>query len=93
MSWTISIVAHAIWAWLPEITVGLRFASALIGFYLTATLLIRRLHHRMRRHAASFGKPEPPTRLATEPKMHPRVRHTVSDGSGTSQVSSPDTNG
>lgn len=72
MSWTISLVAHAIWAWLPEITVGLRFASALIGFYLTATLLIRRLHHRMRRHVANQDKPEPPTRLATEPKNTPQ---------------------
>ncbi len=50
MSSTISTVAHTIWAWLPEATVGLQFATALIGFYLSATLVGRRLRHRMRRH-------------------------------------------
>jgi hypothetical protein len=47
MSPTISTITHAIWAWLPDLTTGLRFATALSGFYPTATLIIQRLHHRM----------------------------------------------
>jgi hypothetical protein len=93
MSCTISIIAHAIWAWLPEITVGLRFATALIGFYLTASLMIRRLHQRMRRHWTSSDKPEPPTRLATEPKTHARAGLASSNALGTHQASPPDTSG
>lgn len=54
---TISIIAHTIWAWLPEITVGLQFATALIRFYQTATLMIR---HRDR-------IPGPPDRWAPCP--------------------------
>ncbi|MGH3903852.1 MAG: hypothetical protein ACRDTE_06650 [Pseudonocardiaceae bacterium] len=45
---TISTLAHTIWAWLPETTVGLQFATALIGFCLTAEILVWRLHRRMR---------------------------------------------
>lgn len=46
MSYTISIAAHTIWAWLPEVTIGLRFGTALIGFCLTATLVLKRLRRR-----------------------------------------------
>lgn len=63
MSSTISTIAHAIWAWLPEITVGMRFATALIGFGLTATLKTRRLHrlmrHRRSDHFHELKKPGP----------------------------------
>jgi hypothetical protein len=49
MSSTISTIAHTIWAWLPDLTTGLRLATALSGFYPTATLMTQRLHHRMPR--------------------------------------------
>jgi hypothetical protein len=49
MSSTINTLTHAIWEWLPELTTGLRFATAFIGFCLTATLMIQRLCHWMRR--------------------------------------------
>jgi len=42
MSSTINILAHTIWAWLPEATVGLRFATALTGFCRTTPRTIRR---------------------------------------------------
>jgi hypothetical protein len=47
MSYTISTAAHAIWTWLPEVTIGLRFGTALIGFCLTVALVLR--HPRRRR--------------------------------------------
>lgn len=43
MSSTICTVAHTIWIWLPEITVGLQCAIALIECYLATDLLIRYL--------------------------------------------------
>ena len=58
MSWTISVITHAIWAWLPEITVGLRFATAVIAFYMSATTMIQRLHRRMRHQSASRDEPK-----------------------------------
>lgn len=46
MLYTISITANTIWAWLPEVTIGLQFGTALIGFCLTTTLVLRRLRRR-----------------------------------------------
>lgn len=42
----ISTIAHTVWIWLPEATVGLQFATALIGFCLAIDLAIQRLHRR-----------------------------------------------
>ncbi|MEV6526971.1 hypothetical protein AB0M43_34085 [Longispora sp. NPDC051575] len=39
---TVLAVAEAVWPWLPELTVGLKFASALIGFGMTVAPLARR---------------------------------------------------
>ncbi|MGH3870985.1 MAG: hypothetical protein ACRDSR_05635 [Pseudonocardiaceae bacterium] len=46
MSSTISTIVHTIWAWLPDLAVGLQFTTTLIGFYLTVILMIQRLRHR-----------------------------------------------
>lgn len=54
MSSTISTLAHAIWAWLPEITTSLQFATALLGFCLSATLTIQRLRRSMHRLSLKF---------------------------------------
>ncbi|MET0496463.1 MAG: hypothetical protein ABW000_25325 [Actinoplanes sp.] len=40
---------HLVWPYLPELTVALRFASALIGFVLVCTTVVRRLRRRRRR--------------------------------------------
>lgn len=46
----ISPLAHAIWDYLPGITVGLHAATALLRFCLTATLAIQHLRHRRHPH-------------------------------------------
>jgi hypothetical protein len=46
MWYTISMAAHTIWGWLPEITTCLRFGTALTGFCLTAALVPKRLRRR-----------------------------------------------
>jgi hypothetical protein len=48
MSSTISIIAHTIWSWFPNL-IGLWFTTALIRFYPTVALMIHRLRHGMRR--------------------------------------------
>jgi len=79
---SISIIAHTIWSWLPDLTVGLRFATALIGFYPTVTLMIHRLRHRMRRcgshHPSRVQKektPRPAQADAMTPPAHQPSRH------------------
>jgi hypothetical protein len=47
MSFMIGAIDQAIWSWLPELTVGLRFGTALIGFCLTAAMMIRRPRRRL----------------------------------------------
>lgn len=49
MSSTIGTVVHTVWTWLPEATVVLQFATALIGLILAADSAVQRLH-RSRRH-------------------------------------------
>jgi hypothetical protein len=49
MSSIINTVTNTIWAWLPELTTGLRFGTAFIGFCLTATLMSQRLRRWIRR--------------------------------------------
>lgn len=44
----ISALAHRIWAWLPEATVGLQFVTSLIGFCLAVSVITQRLHRRRR---------------------------------------------
>lgn len=39
MSSTITTIVHAVWSWLPQITTGLQFGSALIGFCLALSRL------------------------------------------------------
>lgn len=43
----ISAIAHRLWAWLPEVSTGLQFATAVLGLC-TAIGTIRRLRHRCR---------------------------------------------
>lgn len=45
---TLSTLAHTTWSWLPEITVGIQAATALLRFCLTVTVAIQ--HLRRRRH-------------------------------------------
>ena len=45
---TISTLAPTVWAWLPEATFGLQFATALLGFCLVADSAVQRLRRRMR---------------------------------------------
>ncbi|MGH3974597.1 MAG: hypothetical protein ACRDS9_14895 [Pseudonocardiaceae bacterium] len=47
---TIITIVHAIWDWLPRVTVGLRFGAALIGFWLAVDLAAQRWRNRMRQH-------------------------------------------
>ncbi|SNT62595.1 hypothetical protein SAMN05421812_114125 [Asanoa hainanensis] len=37
------------WSWLPEVTIGLKFATALIVFVLTVPLFVRRVRRWLRR--------------------------------------------
>jgi hypothetical protein len=39
---TWSTIATVVWSWLPEATVALRFATALIGFVVALRVLLRR---------------------------------------------------
>jgi hypothetical protein len=50
---TIHHLAHALWPLVPEITTGLRFGAALIGFGLAVGALIHRLRRRQRAHRSS----------------------------------------
>jgi hypothetical protein len=50
---TIGTLAHTVWLWVPEITVGLQASTALLRFYLTVTLAVQ--HLRRRRHRATPG--------------------------------------
>ncbi len=63
MTSTISTIAHAIGAYLPEITVSLRYATALIGFCLAADSAI----HRMRRRRSG-----PPQRYQPQDRVAAR---------------------
>jgi hypothetical protein len=36
-------VAAIVWPWLPELTILLKFCTALIGFVIAVSLLVRRL--------------------------------------------------
>ncbi|GHG41206.1 hypothetical protein GCM10017567_73380 [Amycolatopsis bullii] len=38
-----------VWQWLPEITVVLKFCTALVGFTITVSLLVRRVRRWLRR--------------------------------------------
>jgi hypothetical protein len=57
MSYTISTPAHPIWTWLSEITIGLQFGTALIGFCLTAALVLTRLRRRRRAYQVRYPCP------------------------------------
>jgi len=54
---TVLNAAHAVlaqlWPWLPQCTLALRFATALISFWLSAGLLIRRLRRWAHRRRAA----------------------------------------
>lgn len=84
MSSTISIVAHAIWACLPEATVELRFATALIGFCLTATLMIRRLRCSMR--SPRVKSPHEPRRRGPDQPVQASVTIRIVHGASRSKV-------
>ena len=57
---TISTLTNTIWIWVPAAIVGLKFATELLRFYLTATVVLRRLRHRRRhrsrRHPDRLGR-------------------------------------
>jgi hypothetical protein len=53
---TVTFILHTVWPILPEITVGLRFATALVGFILTMGLLLRRIRRWLRRVARWFAR-------------------------------------
>ncbi len=46
---TIIAAVHTIWAWLPALTIGLRFGAALVGFGVATTVAVRRLRRHLRR--------------------------------------------
>jgi hypothetical protein len=46
---TIVTLLGPVWDWLPQITVALRFATALIGFVVAVPLLARRVRRWRRR--------------------------------------------
>lgn len=50
MWFTIVTFVLTIWDWLPEITVVLKFCTALISFAITVPLLVRRVRRWSRRH-------------------------------------------
>lgn len=52
----VTFTLHTVWPILPEVTVGLRFVTALIGFILTMSLFLRRVRRRLRRVARSFNR-------------------------------------
>lgn len=43
---TISTFAPTVWAWIPQATVGLKFATTVIGFCLAADLAVQRLRRK-----------------------------------------------
>lgn len=45
----IVMVVAVVWPWLPELTVVLKFCTALIGFVITVPLLARRFRRWWRR--------------------------------------------
>jgi hypothetical protein len=45
----VTFILHTVWPILPEVTVGLRFVTALVGFILTMSLLLRRVRRWLRR--------------------------------------------
>jgi membrane associated rhomboid family serine protease len=45
----IAIAVNVLWVWLPEITIGLEFCTALIGFVVAVPLMLRRIRRWMRR--------------------------------------------
>jgi hypothetical protein len=47
MLFTISTLAPTIWAWIPAATIGLQFATVLLGFCLAADSAVQRLRRRM----------------------------------------------
>lgn len=59
---TISTLTNTIWIWVPAAIVGLKFATEFLRFYLTATVVLRRLRHR-RRHRRRHRSRRHPDRL------------------------------
>ncbi|BCJ65637.1 hypothetical protein [Polymorphospora rubra] len=48
--WTVlETVAGTIWLWLPQLTIILKFSTALIGFVIAVPLLVRRIRRWRRR--------------------------------------------
>ena len=48
--WSMIVTAIlVVWDWLPQITIGLKFITALIGFVIAMSLLVRRIRRRLRR--------------------------------------------
>jgi hypothetical protein len=48
--WTlVETAAGIVWQWLPELTIALKFCTALIGFIIAVFLLVRRIRAGRRR--------------------------------------------
>jgi membrane protein implicated in regulation of membrane protease activity len=46
----IDVNIQTVWELLPAVTVALQFGTALIGFIVAVTVLVRRVRRRSRRH-------------------------------------------
>jgi hypothetical protein len=46
---TLQEIIRIVWPWLPEITITLRFCTAVMAFVVTAPLLVRRVRRWLRR--------------------------------------------
>jgi hypothetical protein len=49
MWFTITTALAVVWDWLPEITLALKFCTALVGFVITVPLMVRRVRRWLRR--------------------------------------------